>query len=89
MSIGKLTEVRVAGPAVLKLHWDDGFKAELNLAEVISAKPVLKPLADLEQFSEARLSDDGWSVEWPCGIDFGSPQLRRWATNGFDEHAVA
>jgi hypothetical protein len=31
------------------------------------------------EFARVALSSDGWSLEWPSGIDFGVEQLRRWA----------
>ena len=40
----------------------------------------MAPLVDPEVFHRIRVSEDGWSVEWPrCAIDFGAAQLRRWA----------
>ena len=79
MSIGKLTSLTVTGDHALTLGWDDGASAPVDLAAVISGRKAIGPLADLEEFARAKLSDDGWSVEWPSGIDFGAPQLRRWA----------
>jgi hypothetical protein len=77
MSIGKLTSVTVSGPLTLWLGWDDGHIASVDLADVLARTPALAPLAD--EFASVTLSVDHWSVEWPCGIDFGSAQLRRWA----------
>jgi Protein of unknown function (DUF2442) len=79
MSIGKLTAVSIAGGQALAVTWDDGRTAQVDLAGVIAGRKVLAPLADAAAFAGAALSADGWSVEWPCGVDFGAPQLRRWA----------
>ena len=79
MSIGKLTALAVAGDQTIAVTWDDGTKVRVDLAPIISARKTLEPLADPIEFACARLSDDGWSVEWPSGVDFGAPQLRRWA----------
>jgi hypothetical protein len=79
MSIGKLTGVSVAGGQALALVWDDGKAAAVDLTSVIAGRKALAALADPAVFGGAVLSDDGWSVEWPHGIDFGAPQLRRWA----------
>ena len=78
MSIGKIAGL-AAGDAVLVLTWDDGRTARVDLSHNIEARPVLAALSDATEFARATVSSDGWSVEWPCGIDFGSPQLRRWA----------
>ena len=78
MSIGKIEDVRVAGPSRLAVTWDDGRTAEIDLAPIVAAHPQLAPLADPDNWPER--SEDGWSIEWPhCGIDFGTAQLRRWA----------
>lgn len=77
--IGKLTALRVAGDFTLELSWDDGARSLLDLRALIFARAVLAPLREPEAFVQARLSADGWSIEWPCGIDFGAPQLRAWA----------
>jgi Protein of unknown function (DUF2442) len=56
-----------------------GHTATVTLARLISAHKPVAVLADPAIFAGAMLSDDGWSVEWPQGIDFGTAQLRRWA----------
>lgn len=71
--------VSVIGDAALSITWDDGRSARVGLARIIKDRPVLAPLADPPEFSRAALAADGWSVEWPAGIDLGAPQLRRWA----------
>jgi Protein of unknown function (DUF2442) len=79
MSIGKLTNASVAGPHALTLTWDDGRTATVNLTAIIAARKSLAFLADPARFAQVSLSEDGWSIEWPDAIDFGAPQLRRWA----------
>ena len=79
MSIGKLTALKFAVNSAIALTWDDGTTAQVDLAPIIAAKKALAPLAVPAEFARATLADDGWSVEWPSGVDFGAPQLRRWA----------
>jgi len=80
MSIGKIAGANTRGVAGLAVHWDDGTRDAIDLAPVIAAHPALAPLADPELFHRIHVPEDGWSIEWPaCGIDFGAPQLRRWA----------
>lgn len=79
MSIGKLTSLAVAVDHALTLGWDDGRSATVDLLAIIAARKPLAALADPAEFERARLAEDGWSVEWPSGIDFGASQLRRWA----------
>jgi hypothetical protein len=79
MSIGKITALVVSGDHRLKLSWDDGSAADIDFSAIIATRKALSSLADASTFAKAVLSEDGWSVEWPTGIDFGAPQLRRWA----------
>jgi|GEM_PF-1295232 len=80
MSLGRLTAVRVAGELRLGLQWDDGSSGEVDLRDVVAGRAALRPLAQGDGFATVRVSDDGWSLEWPdSGIDFGAQQLRRWA----------
>lgn len=79
MSIGKLTGGSVAGPQTLALTWDDGRRAKVELAAIIAGRKTLAAISRANAFAAASLSEDGWSVEWPCGVDFGAQQLRRWA----------
>jgi hypothetical protein len=79
MAIGKLTALKATGANTLELRWDDGRVAEVNLRDVIVSHAGLKSIRTAKAFAQAKLSRDGWSVEWPEGIDFGSTQLRRWA----------
>lgn len=78
MSIGKLIHVAVAGPAAVRLLWDDGHVACIDLSGAIAAHPALRPLSDPATFAQVAVSDLGWSIEWPGELDFGSRQLRRW-----------
>ncbi len=77
MSIGKLTNVTTSSPTSLALEWDDGRVSNVDLSTLIALRPNLAALANPSEFQHATLSTDGWSVEWPCGIDFGAQQLRQ------------
>lgn len=77
--IGKITNVAVIGDKRLEIEWDDGHEAPVDLSEVIAAHKALAPLKKKSEFARVNVSEDGWSIEWPAGVDFGAPQLRRWA----------
>lgn len=79
MSIGKITGVTPVSALVISVAWDDNEMTAIDLAPIIAARTALKPLAQADEFAAVTVSQDGWSLEWPCGIDFGAPQLRRWA----------
>jgi Protein of unknown function (DUF2442) len=89
MSIGKLKAVSIAGAQALALTWDDGRTEKVDLTGVIAGRTALAPLGDEAVFASAALSEDGWSIEWPGGIDFGAPQLRRWADEQSGEAMAA
>lgn len=79
MSIGKITSVSVTGSSALNLQWDNGQRGQIDLSAIIAAHPALGSLAGADVFAGVAISPDGWSLEWPEGLDFGSPQLRRLA----------
>ncbi len=77
--IGKITSASLAGGKALEVRWDDGAVGLVNLAAAIDSRANLAPLNDPTEFARVRLSEDGWPLEWPCGIHFGAQQLRVWA----------
>lgn len=79
MSVGRIETVVTRGAATLVIQWDDGRLAEIDLGPLIASRVALAPLADQALFHRIGVAQDGWSVEWPNGIDFGAGQLRRWA----------
>ncbi len=79
MSIGKLTGISVTGGHTIALTWDDGHAATVDMSAIIAHRKALAPLADASNFAGVAVSEDGWSIEWPLGMDFGTAQLRRWA----------
>ena len=80
MTLGRITALGVSGDFVLTLSWDDGYVATVDLAPLLHRRADLARLREPQAFACARRSEDGWSVEWPdFALDFGAPQLRRWA----------
>ena len=79
MTIGKLAAVSVIRDRTLAITWDDGHTGIVDVSASIDRVSALEPLGDPAVFAQASVSHDGWSVEWPGGLDFGTGQLRRWA----------
>jgi Protein of unknown function (DUF2442) len=84
-ALGKILSVEALPNRTVRLVWDDGATATIDLDELIGARRPLAPLADEAEFNGVKVSADGWSLEWPSGIDFGTSQLRRWAKLDLDE----
>jgi hypothetical protein len=87
--LGKIVSASVAGADRLEIAFDDRAVAAVDLREVIASRASLAPLRDGREFARVRVSDDGWAVEWPSGIDFGAAQLRRWADEQAGETMAA
>lgn len=80
MILGKIESVVPSRRGKITVEFDDGQRATLDLLPLIRERSNLSKLANGEIFQRAKVSEDGWSVEWPdVGIDFGVSQLRRWA----------
>lgn len=77
--IGKISSVAVLGDQRLEIGWDDGHVASVDLSEIIAGRKALAPLKKAREFARVAVSADGWSLEWPSGMDFGAQQLRRLA----------
>ncbi len=77
--LGKIASVAMLSDRKLEIGWDDGRVASVDLSEVIDARKALTPLRKKSEFARVAVSGDGWSLEWPSGVDFGAAQLRRWA----------
>lgn len=75
----KICSVAVRDETALHLGWDDGHSARVELREVIASMKALAPLTKKSEFALVVVSGDGWSIEWPSGVEFGAGQLRRWA----------
>ena len=77
--LGKLVAIEVIGSKRLSIAWGDRKAMSVDFADLIERRSVLAPLRADHEFARVAVSSDGWSIEWPCGIDFGASQLRRWA----------
>lgn len=89
MPIGKIESVAVIGDRKLAARWDDGERLTVDLSALIAERAALSPLRAEDEFARVRISPDGWSLEWPCGVDFGAPQLRRWAVEQTQDATAA
>jgi hypothetical protein len=77
--IGNMKSVAALRDQQLAIAWDDDHVGPVDLTDVVAAHKALAPLKKKSEFTRVAVSADGWSLEWPSGVDFGAPQLRRWA----------
>jgi hypothetical protein len=78
-AIGKIESAALLGGKRLEIGFDDGHVTVVDLEPIIEGRKALAPLLKKREFESVQISADNWSLEWPSGIDFGAPQLRRWA----------
>lgn len=78
-ALGRITSVKALDAQRIAVSFDDGETVAIDLAAIIAENPVLAPLNDPQMFAQVQVSALGWAIEWPCDLDFGAPQLKRWA----------
>lgn len=63
----------------LDITWKNGDSTTVDLTQAIARSPHLAPLADWAFFALARVSPEGFAVEWTEDIELSAAQLWRWA----------
>jgi hypothetical protein len=67
-------------PGVLKLSWNDGYEAIVDLRGVIAEGEIFAPLRDPEEFRNVQVAEFGHSIYWGKDgdedVDFGCDRLR-------------
>lgn len=64
----KATSLRVVGPYVIEVTFDDGFRREVDIEPLLWGE-VFAPLRDPVLFAQAAVDPAGGSVFWPTGAD--------------------
>ena len=77
-SLHRMRELAVVAPAILEVTWSDRTRLRVDLSPVARISKPLAPLRDPNFFARARLSDDGFAVEWSDTVDLSGVQLWRW-----------
>ncbi|MEM9476342.1 MAG: DUF2442 domain-containing protein [Pseudomonadota bacterium] len=76
MSLTNLTDVKVAGPGILTLSWEDGVTRDVDVSGWLTKHPLLRLLNAPEVFRDVALVEGGGGVEWANGADFSAEALR-------------
>lgn len=64
-----VAEVKVVGPYLLELAFDNGVRKRVNLRRELYGE-VFMPLRDAAYFAKAYLDPTSRTVTWPNGADF-------------------
>jgi hypothetical protein len=73
--------VEVLGGWRLRVTFEDGYAATIDLAPLLECGPIFQPLRDASFFAQVKVSE--WGVlEWPGEIDISSGSLRAWCEAG-------
>lgn len=75
-----IRSLAAAPPHGLRLVFDDGAVAEIDLSPLIASGGVFQPLARWETFRQARLDARGRAVCWPGDVDLCADALWMEAT---------
>lgn len=70
----RITEATVAGPASLRLSFNDGATKVVDVTPLLKG-PVFEPLRNPEYFAQVNLDEVCGTVVWPNGADFAPEAL--------------
>ena len=80
----RITKVEALADKRLRLHWQDGRTAVVEMAGVIADFPPFAPLADPTVFAAVTVAGYGSGIAWACGLDFSADSLERLAEDQRD-----
>lgn len=86
--IHAIRRVEVIGPHALRLTFEDGFRRDVDLSDVLYGSRF-GPLRDPACFAQVRLNTELETIEWPTGADFDPETLYNWDRYAEQMRAVA
>ncbi|MCR4299919.1 MAG: DUF2442 domain-containing protein [Gallionella sp.] len=75
----KIKHIAAIAPDTLNITLASGKQYRVSLAEPMSRIAGFASLADAAMFATAQVMDDGWTVEWDCGLSMASERLYQMA----------
>lgn len=66
----------IMGTQKLYFVWGNGDEAVVDFSEIIATNRHCKPMSEPSEFQTAKHVDSGTALEWDCGVDMGSDQIR-------------
>jgi hypothetical protein len=78
----RVTAAEPLGGYRLRVTFEDGFTAEIDLSPLIGRGPIFEPLRETEFFARVGVDRDFGCLIWPGDLDLSSGSLRAWCEAG-------
>lgn len=75
----RIRTVAITAPDTLQIEFRSGKKYAVSLSEPMTRIAGFAVLQDLAEFNTATVVDDGWTIEWECGLSMASERLYQMA----------
>jgi hypothetical protein len=76
-----IVEVRPLAPYVLRLRFEDGVEADIDLSSLIEFRGVFAPIQEPSEFAKVRVDPELGTIVWPNGADLDPDVLYSLATS--------
>jgi hypothetical protein len=71
----KLQSVKVIGHMTLQVTYDKNRVVEVSLDALADQLTTFASLKDEQEFTTAKVTDFGWTLEWSCGASLDSDRV--------------
>jgi hypothetical protein len=78
----QVAAVQSLGGYRLRVTFDDGFAAEIDLSPLVGRGPIYEPLRDVEFFQRVKVSAEWGVLEWAEDLELSPGSLRAWCEAG-------
>jgi hypothetical protein len=75
--IYRVLRVEIAGPYVLRVHFDDGSEQLIDFRPILAGE-LYGPLRDVDLFNQVTIDCEVHTLVWPNGADFDPETLHDW-----------
>jgi DNA-binding XRE family transcriptional regulator len=71
----RLVSVSIGEDLTLSAAYSDGRKIHVDMRDVVERIASFAPLESHSEFTSAKVTDWGWTLEWDCGASLDSDRL--------------
>jgi hypothetical protein len=75
----RIQTVKTTAADTLRIEFRSGKAYSVSLAVPMARIAGFAALRDMDEFNTATVTDDGWTVEWACGLSMASERLYQMA----------